>query len=91
MSSGVVCDIVDNFLIYKCPHCDMHCITAIGDLNCRIFRHGYNIITNAQINPHAPQAECELHANDPNTKGCCKPFQIVSVGSVYYVEKCEYI
>jgi hypothetical protein len=54
----------------------------IEELNCTIFRHGYDK-NMEQIPPHATQKECELLT----VYGCGKPFKIVKGVAV----KCDYI
>ena len=42
--------------IVICPHCNEY--IEIIELNCMIFRHGIIKSNNTQINPHAPEEEC---------------------------------
>lgn len=78
-------------LIYNCPHCSLPITTAIGELACCIFRHGSNMKTNQQVQPHAPKEECDRFAQDPDYVGCCKPYKIVPDSGKYTVEICDYI
>jgi hypothetical protein len=85
----------NNLLIYNCPHCDLYITTDIRDLACRIFRHGFCIKTNIQINPHMSKVQCDILVNQPNIIGCCKPYRInvenIDNKTIYKVEKCDYI
>ena len=80
-----------SLLIYSCPHCDLLITTEIRELACRIFRHGFCIKTNIQINPHMPKIHCDRLVNQPNIIGCCKPYRINVENNVYNVEACDYI
>lgn len=91
----IECTIDNNILIYSCPHCNCHITTAIQELACRIFRHGFCMANNQQIPPHESKERCDLLAKDPMIVGCCKPFKIISEqdsGTIkYYCIVCDYI
>lgn len=72
-------------MIIICPHCGEYII--IKQLNCGIFRHGILKSSYKQINPHAPQKQCEYYINKELIYGCGKPFKINTDGNV---EKCSY-
>ena len=63
-----------------CPNCYEYVL--IQELNCGIFRHGYDKDMNP-ISPHASQVECELKT----FYGCGKPFRIIGPEVV----KCQYL
>lgn len=73
----------------ECPHCNG--VVLIEKINCGIFRHGYNIHTKKQINPHESKVKCEEYAQDPNYVGCCKPFSVKQTGNGLIVSKCDYV
>jgi hypothetical protein len=87
--SNIILD--GSLLIYSCPHCGLLITTEISELACRIFRHGFCIKTNVQINPHMPKFHCDILVNQPNIIGCCKPYRINVENNVYNVEPCDYI
>jgi len=58
-------------MIVTCPWCKE--FVEIEQLNCKIFRHGYDSKMQ-QIPPHASQKECELLT----FYGCGRPFQIIN-------------
>jgi hypothetical protein len=67
-------------MIVNCPWClDL---ILIEELNCGIFRHGYDYRF-TQLSPHATQKECEKLT----VYGCGRPFQIIN-GKPF---KCDYI
>ena len=76
-------------LFVKCPHCE--CEVEIVELNCRIFRHGVFKASGAQVNPHAPKAECDELFEKNMIYGCGKPLRIKETENGYVVEVCDYI
>ena len=75
--------------IVICPHCNEY--IEIIELNCMIFRHGIIKSNNTQMNPHAPEEECNyLIANDL-IYGCGKPFRIEIIDNIMMPFKCDYI
>lgn len=84
-------EVDNNNLIFKCIHCEDYVIVAITELNCCIFRHGTYKSNMQQVNPHAPQSECNRLSENGLVYGCCKPFRIHKKDGNYYVEKCGYI
>ncbi len=81
----------DGVLCYLCPHCGGSIETGISEIACGIFRHGFNLQTNCQINPHESKELCESYVNNPNYIGCCKPYQIVKKEEYYSVNVCGWI
>jgi hypothetical protein len=49
----------------------------IEKLNCRIFRHGTYINTNAQIPPHSSKEDCDDLVQNNLIYGCGKPFRVI--------------
>ncbi len=79
-------------LIYPCPNCELLCTTGINEINCCIFRHGFNVKLQQQIQPHESKDNCDKFRNDKESYvGCCKPYQIVKVDGKYFVKVCDYI
>lgn len=64
--------------VFECPHCNLMLYVQKKDVNCAIFRHGYNIKTKEQIPPHSSKEKCEEYLKDENIVGCCKPFKLVN-------------
>lgn len=65
--------LIENFFI-ECPHCE--CMMCIEKVNCGIFRHGVEIQTGKQIDPHAPKEVCDELIKNGLIYGCGKPFEI---------------
>jgi len=85
--------IIENFFI-ECPHCEfMMCIEKV---NCGIFRHGVEILTGKQIDPHAPKYVCDELIKNGLIYGCGKPFEIKLIKKPdnnvisISIETCEY-
>lgn len=78
-------------LQYTCPHCDGKILTAVSEIACGVFRHGFNIVTNTQISPHESKELCNQYRENPQYVGCCKPYQIVKKENDYIVSICDYI
>ena len=77
-------------IIYSCPHCGDMIITQLDELNCCIFRHGFNFKTGQQIPQHASEAECQALSNNKDIIGCCKPYEIIKINSNYIAQICTY-
>lgn len=77
--------------IFPCPHCSLNVFVYQNEINCHIFRHGFNVVTQQQLHPHTPKDQCDKLALDPNIVGCCKPFRLVNRGGIYFVTICDYI
>jgi hypothetical protein len=61
--------------VFNCPHCHMLVQVPRDGLNCQIFRHGVlKSNSEAQVPPHASQAECEQLVAAGLIYGCGKPF-----------------
>jgi hypothetical protein len=76
-----------------CPHCEALMMLPIKDLNCKIFRHAIRKSDGANVNPHAPQAECEKWVQAEEIYGCGKPFRFIDAqgDQPARVEICDYI
>ena len=79
---------MSDYLIKKCPHCNIDIIIFKCELNCRIFRCGLFKSNLQQINPHAPKEICDKLLADDLIYGCAKPFRITDS---LEIEPCEYI
>jgi len=66
-----------DYIIYHCPYedCKLLCVVYKNDLNCHIFRCGYNKITNQQIPQHLPKIECDKLLNNTDIIGCARPYR----------------
>ncbi len=68
----------EDVIIYDCPYCQGNIITYLSEINCRIFRHGFDIITNQQMNPHASESECKkILEENKNMQGCGGQYEIM--------------
>ena len=85
-----ICKRDGDLLIYPCPQCSLYITTAIHELNCRIFRHGFHVKQNLQIPPHEPKEICEQWASSPDVVGSCKPYEIISRDNMFVVQACDY-
>ena len=66
----------EDYLIIKCPHCDLSVIIYHSDINCRIFRHGVYRVSNEPVHPHLDRESCEKLVESGQIHGCCKPFRL---------------
>lgn len=82
--------IVDETLVFECPHCNEEVIVLRAEINCAIFRHGVIKHNFEQVNPHLPKHECDKLFAENIVYGCCKPFEIIIKDDKYYVVQCEY-
>ena len=78
---------MDNIVL--CPHCNEPII--IEQINCGIFRHGFFIESNQQIEPHSTKTECDFYLQNNMIYGCSKPFKIIMYNNKIKAIKCEYI
>jgi hypothetical protein len=79
-------------LLLYCPHCNEPFIVKQDELNCHIFRHGFDIRKQEQICPHLSEENCILARKNPDIIGCCMPFRVIIVkDGEYKTEKCDYI
>lgn len=84
--------IVDNnFLIFKCPHCEQYILVHQNEINCKIFRHAVYKHNLLPINPHSSKKVCEKLLQKNKIYGCGKPFRLVENDGNFIVEICEYI
>ena len=79
--------VMDEFIVFQCPHCREDIVVMKAEINCAIFRHGVLKTTGQQMNPHATQQECEQLYKDGLIYGCGKPFRLVNGRTLV----CEYI
>ena len=79
----------NNYYVYKCPHCGIQCITAINEVNCKIFRCGIFKETYNQINPHATKPECDAYVLQNRIYGCAKPY-IIDINNML-IFPCDYV
>jgi len=80
-----------NYIIKKCPHCKMMVMLPKAEFNCKIYRHGIYKDTLMQIDPHMKKEECDRLLIEKLIYGCGKPFCLLSTGTDYKIEKCDYI
>jgi hypothetical protein len=68
-----------DYLVYHCPYteCNILNIVYTNEINCGIFRCGYNKSTGQQIPQHATKTECDILRNDKNIIGCTQPYRLV--------------
>ncbi len=78
-----------DYLVYHCPYedCKLLSIFYKHEINCGIFRCGYDKSTNRQIPQHASKVECDILRNDKNIIGCTQPYRLVGKLPVI----CDYI
>lgn len=76
---------------FNCPYCNGNIQIEKNELNCRIFRHAIFRHDGNQLNPHAPQKECERVVEQNLVYGCAKPFKIINIDGKETIIKCEYI
>ena len=69
-------------MFVECPWCGG--IIEIEQINCKIFRHGYFIKTNTQINPHLTQAQTDKIL--PDIWGCGGQFYYDGKNLIKYDE-----
>ena len=84
---------MDDYYIFKCPHCDDYIQVLKGQLNCKIFRHGVMKDTLRQVNPHLPKKNCDDLISRELVYGCCKPFRVIDdgKGNILDIQVCNYI
>lgn len=91
---------MNDFVFFRCPHCDGEIVVKIGELNCHIFRHGIYKKSWKQIDPHLNKKECDRLFLEKEIYGCGRPFKMVKEMSLdeskkriikYNVETCDYI
>jgi hypothetical protein len=69
---------------------------CIEKVNCGIFRHGVEILSGKQIDPHALKEVCDDFIKKGLIYGCGKPFEIKIIknpdnsAANISIEKCEY-
>ena len=59
----------------QCPHCNDPIV--ISKLNCGIFRHGLNMRTKKQMDPHMLQSVCDKLIKKKKIYGCGGQFKIL--------------
>lgn len=89
-----------NNIYVKCPHCNG--LMEIDEINCAIFRHGYNKETGLQIPAHLEKKACDELIKKGLIYGCGKPFKVIpnplysesrtdEANVKWIAEKCDYI
>ena len=76
------------YLIFKCPNCDMFIEVNKNETYCCIFRCAIMKESLIQINPHTNKEECDRLKEEDLIYGCSKPFKIIDKK---YAVKCDYI
>ena len=78
-----------DYIVYHCPYedCKLLSIVYKHEINCGVFRCGYNKLTNQQIPQHTSKVECDILRNDKNIIGCVQPYRLVENVPVI----CDYI
>jgi len=56
--------------ILKCPHCGLFVLVLRNEVNCKVFIHGVDKLTNQPINPHALKDECDRLVSIGRIYGC---------------------
>jgi hypothetical protein len=82
VESGKVSISIDGIFLFACPHCGGAVEVSRADLNCRVFRHGTNVISGHPINPHTSEAECEQLRASGQVRGCARPFLFDGVEAI---------
>lgn len=72
--------------VMNCPHCGEY--VFIEEINCGIFRHGFDKNTLEQLPPHAPKNICD---QIDKIYGCGKPFRVLMKDNKHFIEICDYI
>ena len=78
-----------DYIVYHCPYDDCKLLSIVykNEINCGIFRCGYNKLTNQQIPQHLPKIECDKLRNNPDIIGCARPYQLNTLTPMI----CDYI
>lgn len=63
-----------NTYSFPCPHCQLLIQVKKGEVNCKIFRHGYYKKNMKNIPAHAPKELCDQLVMEDSIFGCGKPF-----------------
>ena len=83
---------MEDYVVKKCPHCNMLVILPKMHFNCMIYRHGVYKDTLEQMDPHLKKPICDKLARDGLIYGCGKPFKITQIAyNNYVISKCGYI
>lgn len=78
---------IDNALVFECPHCKILIMVYSNELNCKIFRCGVYKNSGEQIPPHSDKKTCDELFEKNLIYGCGKPFMIKDNKAI----ECEYI
>jgi hypothetical protein len=73
--------------VFACPHCNE--LIDIQTLNCGIFRHAVDKITNEQF-PHASEEMCMQLLAEGKIFGCGKPIRVILENAHYVISKCDF-
>ena len=65
---------IDDFYMFKCPHCLISIIVMNNEINCKIFRCGVMKQTGQQVPSHATLQQCDKLSTEHVIYGCGKPF-----------------
>lgn len=84
-------NIQENYIVVKCPTCELQILIFKNDINCAIFRHGIIKSSGEQMNPHTPKEICDKLFEQNLIIGCGKPFRIISSNNQFNAEICDYI
>ena len=78
-----------DYIVYHCPYEDCKLLGVVykHEINCGVFRCGYNKLTNQQIPQHTSKVECDILRNDKNIIGCTQPYKLT--GKLPII--CDYI
>ena len=78
-----------DYIVYHCPYedCKLLSIVYKHEINCGVFRCGFDKSTGQQISQHLPKRECEQLRNNPNVIGCVRPYQLNTLTPMI----CDYI
>jgi hypothetical protein len=82
--------VIEDIIVFDCPHCKQEIMVFIKEINCKIFRHAVFKNNFEQINPHLPFDDCNELVKKDLVFGCAKPFELFLINNKYYVNKCEY-
>ena len=67
-----------DYIVYHCPYEDCKLLSFVykHEINCGVFRCGYNKLINQQVPQHSSKTECDILRNDPNIIGCVRPYRL---------------
>ena len=75
-------------ILILCPYCNLHIEILISEINCGIFRHGYDMNGN-QINPHLSEELIDSMLSEKRiSMGCGKQFKLIKESENYIALQC---